>query len=421
MPSTTPCSPPLMPLPEAHHTSGSARLRHALRHWLREHGFTVAELARRVGERQPRVHNFLAGRAALSVLVSYQSIERLTGGEIKAADLAAEAPPSAQKGLHPLPPDEALVPGVRRCKDCGEAKPITEFREQRFRCDSCIVARRKAAEGPPATHKLCGRCENVKPLSDFSKTLQGRPSLHCTECMEDLRRTAKERSSERQRAYYKANTAKMRERNKRNRKADPGKDRRRRYRISEEDYQRMVAVQGGRCAACGEAAELFVDHCHSTGIVRGLLCHTCNVGLGQLKDRDDRLVAAIAYIEGGPEAVREMRRNALAIGIWGQQGNAGRAQSELQGVREGVREAVASRESREGEGDRPSLVGEAQGRPSGAEAEKRVQEAEDGGPGVPEANPPAKAEAAYASVQDGPGVPGEMQGEEECTLCPDAA
>jgi hypothetical protein len=60
MPSTIPHSPTAKPLPEAHHDLGErARLRHALRKWLREHGFTEAELARRTGERQIGIHRFV--------------------------------------------------------------------------------------------------------------------------------------------------------------------------------------------------------------------------------------------------------------------------------------------------------------------------------------------------------------------------
>lgn len=59
VPSTTSSNLSPVPLPEAHHDLGErARLRHALRQWLREHGFTVAELARRVGERQVGIHRF---------------------------------------------------------------------------------------------------------------------------------------------------------------------------------------------------------------------------------------------------------------------------------------------------------------------------------------------------------------------------
>ena len=49
--------------------------------------------------------------------------------------------------------------------------------------------------------------------------------------------------------------------------------------VTDEDYARMLAAQGGGCAICGatpKTRRLHVDHDHRTGRVRGLLCHRCN-------------------------------------------------------------------------------------------------------------------------------------------------
>ncbi len=75
----------------------------------------------------------------------------------------------------------------------------------------------------------------------------------------------------------------------------------RRYGISPADYEAMLARQGGVCAICGSRARgsdrrLHVDHCHATGKVRGLLCFSCNSGLGHFADRRDWLQAADAYL-----------------------------------------------------------------------------------------------------------------------------
>lgn len=72
---------------------------------------------------------------------------------------------------------------------------------------------------------------------------------------------------------------------------------RKKYGITVEQYDEMVAAQDGRCAICGDAPEqLYVDHCHSTGVVRGLLCHGCNSGIGFLRDHPEILTAAIGYL-----------------------------------------------------------------------------------------------------------------------------
>lgn len=74
----------------------------------------------------------------------------------------------------------------------------------------------------------------------------------------------------------------------------------RRYGLTVDDYWKMFDEQGGRCAICQEARgrrELAIDHCHTTGRVRGLLCNRCNPGLGNFRDDVARLRAAIAYLE----------------------------------------------------------------------------------------------------------------------------
>ncbi len=78
----------------------------------------------------------------------------------------------------------------------------------------------------------------------------------------------------------------------------------RRFGITADDYDRMLAAQGGGCAICGIKTvtqkgrkNFHVDHCHATGVVRGLLCHMCNVGLGAFKDEPARLRRAADYIE----------------------------------------------------------------------------------------------------------------------------
>ncbi len=71
-----------------------------------------------------------------------------------------------------------------------------------------------------------------------------------------------------------------------------------RYGMTLDDFDRMMTEQDGKCAICNnEQKRLHIDHCHATGRVRGLLCTSCNLGLGLLKDDESLLAKAIKYLE----------------------------------------------------------------------------------------------------------------------------
>lgn len=78
------------------------------------------------------------------------------------------------------------------------------------------------------------------------------------------------------------------------------------YGITLEDYDEMLKAQDGKCAICGCKSEdngrygvLYVDHNHNNGKIRGLLCESCNLGLGIFKDDIGILNNAIKYLKGG--------------------------------------------------------------------------------------------------------------------------
>lgn len=75
--------------------------------------------------------------------------------------------------------------------------------------------------------------------------------------------------------------------------------RRNKYGITNEQFDAMLAAQGHQCAICGKTQQRgwHIDHCHSTGRVRGILCHGCNIGLGAFRDRTTSLLKAIQYLE----------------------------------------------------------------------------------------------------------------------------
>lgn len=81
---------------------------------------------------------------------------------------------------------------------------------------------------------------------------------------------------------------------------------RKNYKMTLEEYEFISARADGKCEICGgrgflmrewHKSYLVIDHCHSTGDVRGLLCHNCNRALGLLQDSVENLKSAIRYLE----------------------------------------------------------------------------------------------------------------------------
>lgn len=125
--------------------------------------------------------------------------------------------------------------------------------------------------------KTCNHCNQTKPLDEFgnAKTYAGGKRPQCKPCF----------------SKYKASRLKPGDKAKWMRKHM--------YGLAEEDYNTMLAEQGGNCAICDASMDTpHVDHCHTTGKVRGLLCKLCNAGLGQFQDDTARLARAIVYLTG---------------------------------------------------------------------------------------------------------------------------
>lgn len=84
--------------------------------------------------------------------------------------------------------------------------------------------------------------------------------------------------------------------NTRNRK-NPETRLKRLYGLSLEQWDEMVLNRGGMCDICGLDAKLCVDHDHITNKIRGLLCATCNQGIGLLKDSSAVTQLATNYLK----------------------------------------------------------------------------------------------------------------------------
>jgi hypothetical protein len=178
--------------------------------------------------------------------------------------------------------------------------------------------------------KPCKKCLTQKPLSDFHnhpKTTD-RKTTECKSCAsarlkiryqnngdEIRKRVSARRIANREevnanlREYYRENAdalkAQKKERYKKNPKRYQAETRRVKlfseYGLTIEQYDLMVIKQAGRCAICAgppvHNKRLTVDHSHSNGTVRGLLCSECNSGLGFFKDSIIILERALKYLQ----------------------------------------------------------------------------------------------------------------------------
>lgn len=76
-----------------------------------------------------------------------------------------------------------------------------------------------------------------------------------------------------------------------------------RYGITREEFEARLSAQGNACAICrvkfdgaSKSTRPHVDHDHTTGAVRGILCHHCNSGIGHLRESQTILASAAAYL-----------------------------------------------------------------------------------------------------------------------------
>lgn len=170
-----------------------------------------------------------------------------------------------------------------------------------------ISATRTATCHPERQHLAKGLCESCYRVAQ-RKRLKAKMSGA-------EREAQREKEREYHRVYRsewrKAHPERERENQRRSQsrayKADPIKHRNRvgaaRYGISVEEYAALrERCRTEPCAACAAPGPLEIDHCHETGLIRGLLCHYCNSALGHARDDIQRLSALIRYLGTGEDA-----------------------------------------------------------------------------------------------------------------------
>ncbi|HEV2756189.1 MAG TPA: endonuclease VII domain-containing protein [Actinomycetota bacterium] len=129
----------------------------------------------------------------------------------------------------------------------------------------------------------CARCKREKPPEEFPRnrrTTSGR-HCYCKPCHNRQVRESVARAGGSRKYHMK-----------------------RRYGLTPEDFDSLLAAQGFLCPICLKRPAVHVDHDHRTGKVRGILCEMCNGGLGQFRDNRQTIEAAIDYLQAQSERDR---------------------------------------------------------------------------------------------------------------------
>lgn len=191
------------------------------------------------------------------------------------------------KALGEFPSDQSRIGGVRgTCKRC---RGDNRSRWNRTR----IAYLRDQAKANLPSVQVCLKCELEKPIKDFvpHRTSRTGISKKCRECIQ--KDATKDNPVSRQPGYARFRSIG------------------RLYGLSKDRFEEIRAAQHGVCAICNRpetrrtrtttASDLCVDHDHSTGKVRGLLCVKCNAAIGHLNDDPVLARSLAAYLEAGPK------------------------------------------------------------------------------------------------------------------------
>jgi len=155
--------------------------------------------------------------------------------------------------------------------------------------------------------KKCSGCSVIKPRDAFCRD-RSKPDGACSRCRDCQRLYSRARFS------VPENLEARREKSRAFRRDHPEKFKRsvrsatlkKKYGISIDDFEKLLEAQGRICAICGSdhpgttwGLNLHVDHEHTTGRIRGLLCQACNTSLGKMQESPELLRKAALYIERG--------------------------------------------------------------------------------------------------------------------------
>lgn len=135
--------------------------------------------------------------------------------------------------------------------------------------------------------QVCRVCKKTKGIDEYG--FHKRSNKHKTQCKDCAKKEAAIYRLENKEKYLKTQTNSRLKQN---------------YGLSLSAYEEKLKDQEGKCTICGTTnpvnghiKRFAVDHCHATGMVRGLLCSKCNKGIGFFGDDTRLLEKAIQYLE----------------------------------------------------------------------------------------------------------------------------
>jgi len=139
--------------------------------------------------------------------------------------------------------------------------------------------------------KYCPMCHKEKAIADFwrSKSHKDGRQIYCKICQYENSKRYDRKAQKREYARKWQRTSKG--------QILKLKSKLKVFGLTKDEFDAIVVKQCGKCGICGHTGELCIDHCHDTGLVRGLLCRKCNLALGLLRDNASYLARAITYLE----------------------------------------------------------------------------------------------------------------------------
>ncbi len=165
--------------------------------------------------------------------------------------------------------------------------------------------------------KTCGKCKVEQPISNFFRNKRSKDGLRwdCKSCNSTYTNSCyktnlsfREKAKARAKTYYSNNKEQVIKRLHGDRIVRKDRILKHKYGVGIEVYNTMLKNQDFRCKVCNVESSkgnrsLCIDHNHTTGKVRGLLCHNCNVALGLVREKIEVLNGLIKYLEEFNELV----------------------------------------------------------------------------------------------------------------------